>query len=384
MENLLLAFYVRSLNAELTNAGLLARRCALAETYKNVNMATLVEDGTNADEPQLYSHRPTSVTAFLRCLFKKAIVQDIKQRSPKVWKRLETSYINFSHFSEDISHKDAYNSLSTEGLWTHFLRGSAIKCREGQAGIDMVIPMVVLKTKKDLEKPVSDSDISAIIFQIKNGKKDSGSFTTPDLDEVQFNIRHIDGLSESKTRPYIGIWMSFRATHNDIFIEGCEDPICTASTGDCCTNFQGKDKLTTVNSMSSQREPTPAEFKISSRPSTDLALEQSAVPRRSTRGSRIQQLTAAEANKHYLPQSKSEDTVTPDTRLVIRARGLEKIYNPSLPIEILCQLSDRHPYVSSVSGLSFPTELIRQKAMRAAWKLSSPEIVSRMKTQRGY
>jgi hypothetical protein len=382
MENLLLAFYVRYLNAELKNAGLLARRRALAETYKNVDIASLVEDGTNADEPQLYSHRPTSVTAFLRCLFKETIVQEIKQRSPKVWKRLETSYINFSHFSEDISHKDAYNSLSTEGLWTHFLRGSAIKCRQGHAGIDMVIPMAVLKTKKDLKKPVSDSDISAIIFQIKNAKEDSGNFTTLNLDKAQFDIRHIDGLSESKTRPYIGIWMSFGATNNDIFIEGCEGPICIASTGDCCTNFQGKDKLTTaraVNLITSQRESTPAEFKISSTPSTDSASEQSVAPRRS---SRIQQLTLAEANsnKHNPQQPKSNDIVAPDTRLVIRARGLEKIYNSSLPLEILRQFSDRHPYASSVSGLSFPTELIQQKAMRAVWKLSSPEIVSKMKT----
>ena len=108
--------------------------------------------------------------------------------------------------------------------------------------------------------------------------------------------------------------------------------------------------------------------------------------RRSTRISRIQQLTLAEAdsNKPYPQQPKSNDAVAPDTRLVIRARGFEKIYNPSLPLEILCQFSDRHPYSSSVSGLSFPTELIQQKAMRAVWKLSLPEIVSRMKTQRGY
>src|SRR5205814_2608474 len=145
-----------------------------------------------------------SVTTFLRCLFKEAVTQEIKQRSPKVWKRLKTSYINFSHFSEEISDKDAYNSLSTEGLWTHFLRGCAIKCRQGQAGIDMVIPMAVLKTKKDLEKPVSESDISAIIFQIKNAKKDSDDFTTLNLDKAQFNIQHIDGVSESKMRPYIG------------------------------------------------------------------------------------------------------------------------------------------------------------------------------------
>jgi hypothetical protein len=389
MENLLLAFYVRSLNAELTNAGLMARRRALAETYEHVKFATLVEDGTNADEPQLYSHRPTSVTAFLRCLFNEPVIEEIKQRSPKVWKRLETSYINFSHFSEEISHKDAYNSLSTEGLGTHFLRGSAIKCRQGQAGIDMVIPMAVLKTE-GLEKLVSYSDISAIIFQIKNGKKDSGDFTRQNLDKAKFNIRHIDGLSESTSRPYIGIWMSLRATNNDISIEGFEGPICTASSGDCCTNFQGKDKPTTARAMNpipSQREPTPAEFKLHStlsRP-TDSASEQSAVPRRSTRSSRIQQLTLvkADSNKPCPQQSKSTDAVAPDTRLVIRARGFEKIYNPSLPLEILCQFSDRHPYSSSVSGLSFPTELIQQKAMRAVWKLSSPEIVSRMKTQRG-
>ena len=86
-------------------------------------------------DPLLYSHRPTQVTKFLRCLFKDMWVEAMKRTNPNVWQTFENSYVNFSHFTEDICHKDAYNSLTTEGLFASYVRGCAIQCRQGQAGI---------------------------------------------------------------------------------------------------------------------------------------------------------------------------------------------------------------------------------------------------------
>lgn len=375
----------------------------MGETYKNLKLSTLVTDADEplsnelrSHEPQLYSHRPTSVTTFLRCLFNEAVIREIQKRSPKVWQKLETSYVNFSHFAEEICHKNAYDSLNVEGLLAHFLRGCAIKCRQTQAGIDMVIPMVVLESENDLEKMVSESDISAIIFQIKNAKKDSNKFTTENLKKAKFGIQHIDGLSEGQMRPYLGIWMSFRATNNDIFMEGCEGPICITSTGDRYANFEGKDMRTAsqaANHTSCPSEPRMADVQICSTPPTVLASEQSVTPRRSTRSmSRVESYCnrnqpspsmQADSNKSQLKQvNESTDAVPPDTRLVIRGRGLERIYNPSLPLDILRRFSDRHQYSSSVSGLCFSTELIKQQALRGLWKLSSPEVVSRVKEKR--
>lgn len=208
----------------LTNnrAGLLARRRAL-ETFYEYDMDCLgpCKDGS---EPRLYSHLPTPGTVFLESLFQKQYIDQIKTYYTALWERLQTCYVNFSHFSEDISHKDAYNSLTVEGLLAHFIRGSAIKCRFNQAGIDMVIPMANVSS---LDSPVSISDISAFIIQVKNIRDDKYSFTSEFIDKVQFDIRHIGGLSQRDTGPfYVGIWMSLRDTRNDVNLEKCSGSSC--------------------------------------------------------------------------------------------------------------------------------------------------------------
>lgn len=61
---------------------------------------------------------------------------------------------------------------------------------------------------------------------------------------------------------------------------------------------------------------------------------------------------------------------------MVRARGFEGIYDESLPLDILARFIDRHRYSTSTGGLHFYTDMIRRKAMRSAWKLSSAETVS--------
>jgi len=192
--------------------GLIARRYALEQFYNNKRNPDSLGDFT---EPQLYSQLPTPATTFLECLFQKHCIDLIKQSSGSLWERLATCYINFSHFTEDIAHKDAYNSLTEEGLVSHFVRGCAIKCGQNQPGIDMVIPMAVLPSESALDKPVSRSEISALIIQVKNVRDDKESFTVESLDKAQFDIRHISGLSGRKENIfYVGLWMSLRDPRN--------------------------------------------------------------------------------------------------------------------------------------------------------------------------
>ena len=73
----------------------------------------------------------------------------------------------------------------------------------------------------------------------------------------------------------------------------------------------------------------------------------------------------------------------PKSRLMVRARGFEGIYDESLPLDILSRFIDRHKYSTSTGGLHFYTDLIRGKAMRGAWKLSSAETVSLFLSQMG-
>lgn len=143
----------------------------------------------------------------------------MKRFSPDVWQSLENSYVNFSHFTEEIGHKDAYDSLTAEGLLACFLRGCAIQCKQGQPGIDMVIPMAVLPRPRSIYSAVSISHISAIIFQIKNKRQDSHPFDEQFLDKTKFDLRHIQGVLTTDRHPYVGIWMSFGVDQNDLCIE---------------------------------------------------------------------------------------------------------------------------------------------------------------------
>ena len=148
----------------------------------------------------------------------------MKQTNPDFWQSLENSYVNFSHFTEDVCHKDAYNSLTTEGLLASYFHRCAIQCRQCQAGIDMVIPMVVIPASEAIYSRVSISHISAIVLQIKNKKDDHGAFTEDFVKGEKFDLRHIEGLEDllAKTScPYLEIWISFGMDLVDFCIEGC-------------------------------------------------------------------------------------------------------------------------------------------------------------------
>ena len=49
--------------------------------------------------------------------------------------------------SQRTCDREAHDSLSREGLFGAFLGGRAIRCNQGPAGIDLVIPMAVLGAK---------------------------------------------------------------------------------------------------------------------------------------------------------------------------------------------------------------------------------------------
>src|SRR5207237_8505570 len=95
-------------------------------------------------EPLLYCHRPCTVKGFLECLLQERWIEEIRSSSPDLWKVFGNSWINFSHFSEDFGHGAAQDSLSLRGLLAAYLRGRAIVCKQGQRGIDLAIPMIVL------------------------------------------------------------------------------------------------------------------------------------------------------------------------------------------------------------------------------------------------
>jgi len=141
------------------------------------------------------------------------------EASPGFWDILNNSWINFSHFSEDIAHKEATSSLTQDGIFAAYLRGRGIVCKKGQTGIDIVIPMVVLPHNRDFNELVQRSHISVIVLQVKNRKTDKCDFTSQ-----KFDIRHIEGLQCSSEKPYLGIWMSLGTEVSDLTIED-GDPI---------------------------------------------------------------------------------------------------------------------------------------------------------------
>lgn len=169
-------------------------------------------DGTVTGGPALESHQLTTVKNFLQSLYNHDHFKAIcKKRT--ICDRLNHCYINFSHFTEDLCDPLAHNSLSREGLFGAFLRGRAIQCKQGQAGIDLVIPMAVLNGMRPESVSVSSHHMSAIIIQVKNRKTDAFSFTATNIHKMQFDLRHFDGLG---TQLYVAIWMSFRSHNNDL------------------------------------------------------------------------------------------------------------------------------------------------------------------------
>ena len=175
---------------------------------KSLNRTKTQQD--EAEGPVLESHRLTAVTSFLGSLFSENRVASISEHR-EIWRLLGQCFINFSHFTEELCDINAHNSLTRDGLFKAFLRGRAIQCKQGQAGIDLVIPMAIVKNKK-LSQPVSPDDISAIIIQVKNKKKDAFNFNAANLHKRQFDTRHFHGLGNVF---YLGIWMSFGSRDND-------------------------------------------------------------------------------------------------------------------------------------------------------------------------
>jgi hypothetical protein len=62
------------------------------------------------------------------------------------------------------------------------------------------------------------------------------------------------------------------------------------------------------------------------------------------------------------------------TKLVVRARGFETLYNKDLPLNLIGEFFDRPQFASSVSGINFKSELLRQESMRPICNLSSIEV----------
>jgi hypothetical protein len=186
--------------------------------YPDIRMEHMRPSDDN--DPLLYSQRPTTVTDFLCALLAPEWIEVLETAAPNVWRRLGQSWVNFNHFSEDIAHKEAFDSLSQEGLFAAYLRGRAIMCKRGQTGLDLVMPMIVIPAHlQGLRALVNISHISAIVVQVKNMTKDSSEFTTKFTNDHQFDIRHIRNLRASSELPYVGIWMSLRSHMNDLSIE---------------------------------------------------------------------------------------------------------------------------------------------------------------------
>lgn len=98
-------------------------------------------------------------------------------------------------------------------------------------------------------------------------------------------------------------------------------------------------------------------------------------------GTNEQTVTRHSGEPEPRPLKKQKQDCVPLDRLVIRGRGFWKIYNHSFPLDVLYRLVERHQFSTSVSGLSFPSDLIREKAMRGVWKLSSNEKIDDLQLQ---
>jgi hypothetical protein len=268
------------------------------------------------------------------------------ESSPALWDILENSWINFSHFSEDIAHKQAKSSLTRDGIFTAYLRGRAIACKKGQEGIDLVIPMVVLPIGSALDTRVDKSHISAIILQVKNKKTDSCDFT-----KEKFDITHIEELEVSPTKPYLGIWMSLGTVMEDLTIESGK-PIKGDLHFFCLLTSLDPAIL---SQPSIQKKPPRR-----GRPRVSKSYNDSAKDgRRPTKRGRPMANGIAD-----------DDDELEKTKLRFRLRGFRSIYNSMLPLDELERFTDRHQFPTSVSGLYYDSEFIRDASMRAFWNLS--------------
>jgi hypothetical protein len=206
--------YFSSVSLFLRIVGLLARNSSRQSELPRPDFDPMSTQLSTNGEPKLFYHRPTRVTGFLSGLLQPQWFNRLRlESSSSMWAIFDNSWVNFSHFSEDIAHKQAQSSLSRDGIFAAYLRSRAIVCKRGQEGIDIAIPMLVLPIGCGLETVVNKSHISVIILQIKNKKADSCDFK-------KFNVTYIEDLDISPMKPYLGIWMSLSTSMEDLTIEG--------------------------------------------------------------------------------------------------------------------------------------------------------------------
>lgn len=306
----------------------------------------------HTDEPLLPSQRPTPVTNFIKALLNGACVDHIMKTSP-LWDRLHNAWVNFSHITEDMPDKYASNSLSQKGLFAAYLRGRAIQCKRGQVGLDIVIPMAVLSNSKGLTSRVDPSHMSAIIIQVKNRERDGYNFTSSFIAESQFDMRHFSGLKKpTSCHPYVGIWMSFRSQTVDFTVAGRDPKVFKPNSPN---SFMSQSD----NSLQDQNDNGKRVYKNSHFPNASRKRPNIL---RSTPKCGYSGLDAQFAGGGYT------------NKLVVRARGFEELYNRSLPLSILRPIVHRHLFSSSIAGVKFPTEFIRDQSLRPIWNTSSMEM----------
>jgi hypothetical protein len=63
------------------------------------------------------------------------------------------------------------------------------------------------------------------------------------------------------------------------------------------------------------------------------------------------------------------------TRLVMRGRGFEEIYNQLLPLNEIGRFIYRQRFSAFASRLHFPSDCLRKQSMRPIWNASSEEVI---------
>jgi len=79
---------------------------------------------------------------------------------------------------------------------------------------------------------------------------------------------------------------------------------------------------------------------------------------------------------------ENDYTDTGNDKLRFRVRGFRSIYNSELPLDDLERFTDRHQFSSSVSGLYYDSELIRDASMRPFWNISQATLIDRVENLR--
>ena len=161
--------------------------------------------------------------------------------------------------------------------------------------------------------------------------------------DEKFDITHIKDLYASPTKLYLGIWMSLETSMEDLTIE------------------TGKPIKSRIPIVSMLMEIDPA---IPSQTLKNKTPSRRGPPRASK--SYIESAT----NPRKLPKRARTDdgenigAEPREDKLRFRLRGFRSTYNSSLPPDELECFTDRHQCSTSVSGLYYDSEFVRDASMR--------------------